>query len=240
MNRLEPHAVLADDPIEAVGSASPALASPSSACSLFGPLHYEKNYAYPLIVWLHGPGSDETELSRVMAGLSLRNYVGVAPRGTRLMPPGPNGQRGYTWLHRAADVALAESRVWECISLAQHRYNIHPDRIFLAGFDAGGTIAFRLGMMHPERFAGVLSLCGPFPRHGTPLGRLSEARRLPLFVACGRQSQRYAEEHVCGDLRLFHCAGLDITLRQYPGGQRLCREMLADANRWIMDLVTRG
>ncbi len=35
-------------------------------------------------------------------------------------------------------------------------------------------------------------------------------------------------------------AGLDITLRQYPGGQRLCREMLADANRWIMDLVTGG
>ncbi len=238
MNRLEPHAVLADDPTEEVGSAAPVLASPSSGCSLFGPLHYEKNYAYPLIVWLHSPGSDETELRRVMAGLSLRNYVGVAPRGTRVLAPSPAGQRGYTWLHREADVALAQTRVWDCITLARTRYHIHPERIFLAGFDAGGTIAFRLGMMHPEQFAGVLSLCGPFPRCGTPLGRLPEARRLPLFVACGRQSQRYAEEHVCDDLRLFHCAGLDITLRQYPCGQRLSRDMLADANRWIMELVT--
>ena len=238
MNRIEPQAVLADMALLPEADAAPALSPPSSACALFGPQHYEPNYAYPLVVWFHSPGQDETELNRAMLGLSLRNYVGVAPRGTRLAPS-TSRRAGYTWPSSEADLTLAESRVLDCLAMATSRYHIHPDRIFLAGFDAGGTMAYRLGMLDPTRFAGVLSLCGPFPRSGTPLGRLPEARQLPLFVACGRGSNRYDEESACRDLRLFHSAGLDITLRQYPGGQELCTEMLADANRWMMDLVTR-
>ncbi len=237
MNRLEPQALLADIVPDEVVSPEPVLASLSSACALFGPQHYEPNYAYPLVVWLHSPGQDETELNRVMLGLSLRNYVGVAPRGTRLQSHS-SSQPGYTWPSGEADLTLAESRVLDCLALAQNRYHIHPQRIFLAGFDAGGTMAFRLAMLNPQQFAGVLSLCGPFPKHGTPLGRFPEARQLPLFVACGRESLRYDEMNACRDLRLFHCAGLDITLRQYPGGHQLCSDMLADANRWMMELVT--
>ena len=46
------------------------------------PLHYERNYAYPLVVWLHGPGGDERQVTRVMPLVSSRNYAAVGPRGT--------------------------------------------------------------------------------------------------------------------------------------------------------------
>ena len=49
--------------------------------SVFMPLHYEKNYAYPLIVWLHANGHNERQLAQIMQLVSMRNYVGVAPRG---------------------------------------------------------------------------------------------------------------------------------------------------------------
>ena len=47
--------------------------------SFFVPLHYEPNYAYPLVVWLHGPGDGHRQLKQVMPHISLRNYVAVAP-----------------------------------------------------------------------------------------------------------------------------------------------------------------
>src|SRR4051794_5650794 len=50
--------------------------------ALFTPLHYERNYAYPLIVWLHGPGDDERQLKRIMPLVSMRNYGAAGPRGT--------------------------------------------------------------------------------------------------------------------------------------------------------------
>ena len=44
----------------------------------FAPMHYEPNYAYPLLVWLHGYASNEHELRQVMPQVSMRNYVAVA------------------------------------------------------------------------------------------------------------------------------------------------------------------
>jgi phospholipase/carboxylesterase len=68
--------------------------------------------------------------------------------------------------------------------------------------------------------------------------RLADARRVPLFVASGRDSQKYPPEQVCDNLRLFHVAGMDVALRQYPCGHELMPLMLADMDRWIMEQVT--
>ena len=47
-------------------------------CNLFVPMHYEPNYSYPLIVWLHGDGRDQNEMLKYMPSVSTRNYVALA------------------------------------------------------------------------------------------------------------------------------------------------------------------
>ncbi len=89
--------------------------------------------------------------------------------------------------------------------------------------------------------AGSLACCrwgGEFPVGGAPLSRLPEARRVPVFLACGRKSDRYPSAIVCDNLKLLHSAGMDLTLRQYPGGDQISPGMLGDMDRWIMDIVT--
>jgi phospholipase/carboxylesterase len=49
--------------------------------SRFVPHRYEPNYAYPLLVLLHGRGGDEDQMVRSMPALSWRNYVAVGLRG---------------------------------------------------------------------------------------------------------------------------------------------------------------
>jgi phospholipase/carboxylesterase len=208
-----------------------------SPCAFFAPLHYEANYAYPLLVWLHGPSDDEGQLKRIMPLVSIRNYVGVSLRGSLRMEK-QDGRRGYGWSQTRGDVALAEQRLFEAVELARRRYNIAPERVFLAGFDCGGTMAFRLAMNHPSRFRGVLSLCGGFPTGRRPLWRLAEARRLPLFLATGRDSAKYKEADACEDLKLIHSAGMSISLRQYPCGHQITSLMLSDMDRWMMEQIT--
>lgn len=207
--------------------------------ALFAPMHYEPNYAYPLLVWLHGPGDDESQLKRMMPLVSMRNYVAVAPRGTR-RDDRLSGKTGYGWSQTVADWSMAEQRTFDAIEMALARFHVSPRRVFLAGYDCGGTMAFRLAMDHPDRFAGVLSLCGPFPGTGMPLRRVSEARRVPLFLACGRDSQSYPTADVCDHLRLFHSAGMNVSLRQYPCGHEIVPAMLADMDRWMMEQIAAG
>jgi phospholipase/carboxylesterase len=204
--------------------------------SLFSPLHYEPGYAYPLLVWLHGSGCDERQLLRIMPLVSMRNYTAVAPRGVVISAAAENPR--YGWSHDEEDLQQAEQRIFDSIEIAFRRFNVDPRRVFLAGFDTGGTMAFRMAMNHPYKFAGVLSLGGCLPTGGAPLSRLPEARQLAIFLAAGRRSTVYGEQQVCDDLRLLHTAGMSITLRLYPCGHELSPQMLADIDHWIIELIT--
>ena len=225
------------DPSLEVHTASCSVGSLDFPHALFAPLHYTPGYAYPLIVWLHGRGSDERQLQRIMPLVSMQNFVAVVPRGIHWIEAEGAPREGYGWLQSDDHIRQAEQRVFDSLEAAARKYHIEPRRIFLSGFDVGGTMALRLAMSHPDRFAGVVSLCGAFPAGGTPFGNLIAARRLGIFLASGRASGDYPAAQVCEDLRLLHTAGLSITLRQYPCGQELMPQMLADVNRWIMEQI---
>ena len=214
--------------------------SPDSTHALFAPLHYESGYAYPLIVWLHGQGSDERQLMRVMPLVSMRNFVAIAPRGVRIAGEGGARRDSFGWQQSEDHIRQAEEAIFGSLETVRTKLHLNPRQVFLAGFDAGGTMAFRVAMNHPSRFSGVLSLCGPFPSTGTPLRHLVEARKVSALLAVGRDSTQYPPASVCEDLRLFHTAGLSITLRQYPCGHELARQMLVDMNRWIVEQITSG
>jgi len=202
--------------------------------ALFTPIHYEPGYAYPLLVWLHGGGDSEQQLRRVMPSVSMRNYIAVAPRGTMIER---RGQRisGYHWQQTLAGIEECEDQVAACIQLAVDNYNIHPRRIFLAGYGCGGTMAMRLALSQPERFAGAASLLGPLPTNHRPLARINQLRGLPFFLAGAAESESYPETQLCLDLHMFHAAGMSLTLRQYPAEYGLTPLMLADLNRWLME-----
>jgi phospholipase/carboxylesterase len=139
---------------------------------------------------------------------------------------------------RGAAVAEAEHRVFEAIDAVERRYHVARRRIFLAGADAGGTVALRIALTYPDRFAGALSFGGPFPAGGTPLVRLDEARKLPLFIACDGDAGNFDSAQLDAQIRLFYTACMQVMLRSYPPRSHLGRQMLADADRWMMELVT--
>lgn len=217
-----------------VDSAVSSSGSGDFAHALFAPIHYESGYAYPLVIWLHGNGMDERQLQRVMPLVSMRNYVGIAPRGLALAGETPQ----YGWSQSEDHIQAAEQRTFDCLELASRKCHVAAQRVFLVGFDQGGTMAMRIALNHPGRFAGVVSLCGAFPTGHNPFGNLVAARRLGVFLATGRGSEQYPAAQVCEDLRLLHTAGLSTTLRQYPCGHELMPQMLADVDRWIIEQIT--
>src|SRR5262249_32618545 len=139
----------------------------------FAPLHYEQNYAYPLLVWLHGGGDSEKQLRRIMPLVSMRNYVAVAPRGTLEVPHRAGSGSGFQWSQTSQHIAQAEEGIGAAIAETCEKFNIRTDRIFIGGYESGGTMAFRIAAENPNQYAGVLSLCGPFPTQGAPLAKLN-------------------------------------------------------------------
>ena len=205
----------------------------------FMPLHYETNYAYPLLIWLHGPNGSEKEIKQVMPHISVQNYVGVSPRGiVQDTVVTTAGAPTYTWDLTPQCIEYAVEHVLQCITSAKHKFNIAQDRVFLAGYDVGGTMALRLALSLPECFAGVISIGGRLPDSNRPLAGVQRARSLPLMIAHSRDSDVYPTHEVCNDLRLLHSAGMSVTLRQYPCEQEVTTQMLMDVNAWVMEQVS--
>lgn len=204
------------------------------AYQLLAPVHYEPNYAYPLLIWLHSAGDDQRQLRRVMPHVSLRNYVAVGPRGVVTEACGYS----YCWTQELASPEAASRRMHESINVARAQYNVNPQRIFLAGMNDGGTMALRLALSEPELFAGVVSIGGAFPQNCAALSRLNSARDLPLLIMRGLDSADYPEAQMCDEIRLFHAARLQVHLRQYHCGDELIEPMLRDLDSWLMERVT--
>ena len=202
--------------------------------ALFAPLHYERGYAYPLLIWLHDDGGSERELARLMPHVSVRNYVAAAARGVDVS----SGRRGYSWDNAPESACEAAERVSECIDAAKRRFNVHGARVFIAGQGAGGTMALRLALRFPEWFAGAASIGGAMPRGDSPLNRVKAARGLPILLASCRDSEVYPQARVVDDLRLLHSGGFSLALRQYPGEDDLTTGMLSDMDRWLMERIS--
>ncbi|MBI9093016.1 MAG: right-handed parallel beta-helix repeat-containing protein [Desulfobacterium sp.] len=57
-------------------------------------------------------------------------------------------------------VPYTENRILHALGVAQDRYNIDPNRIYLRGGSMGGTGSMSLGLKHPEVFASVTATVG--------------------------------------------------------------------------------
>lgn len=207
---------------------------PQPIC-LMAPEGYEPNYAYPLFVWLHAPQGTEREVWGVMRSLSTRNYVAVGVRGPIHL------ETGYDWgdceAESASTTEMAVDRVFHAVDRAVQQYNIREHRIFIAGFHRGGTMAARLALMYPERFAGAISVNGPLPEGNTLLRYWHSARGVKLLACMGRNSTDYSPRMLCEQLPLVHTAGLSLDVRQYPAENELTTIMLSDMNAWMMEQV---
>jgi pimeloyl-ACP methyl ester carboxylesterase len=112
------------------------------------PPEYKHNRNYPVLFVLGHTGDKPAEFMEKWSELATAyGFMLVAPDwdegGTR---------RGYT------HTAMEQAAVTEVLRDLQRRFNVDTDRVFLAGFGQGGTMAFDVGLSHPDLFAGVVTM----------------------------------------------------------------------------------
>jgi phospholipase/carboxylesterase len=204
--------------------------------SFFLPLHYEPNYRYPLIVWLHSDGFNENQVDHVMPYVSVRNYIAAGVRAIRAADS--MGHR-FDWHDSPAAIAAAEEAVAQTAFEAAQKFSVHPCRIILAGYRSGGTMALRIALRDPQRFAAVVSLGGAMPEGPHLLSNLSQlrARRMPMLWSWATAGPRFDSDRLSRDVRLAMMMQASVEIRQYPAEDEMDTVTLSDLNDWIMRRV---
>jgi phospholipase/carboxylesterase len=203
----------------------------------FLPVGYEPNYPYPLLVFLHGHGGSEEQVLRLAPRLSRRNYICIALRGPHPLGCRPDGRPCWTWGPEDQDDPLVEEYIFRAVEQTRRYVHVHSERVYLAGFREGAQLAYRLGLLFPERFAGIISLNGTMPRRGGPLLRLPDVRKLRVLIGHGLANAVVPLSMARQDYRLFYTAGLQVRMHTYPATHRIHPDMLRDVDRWVQEHI---
>jgi phospholipase/carboxylesterase len=199
----------------------------------FLPTGYEPRYPYPLLVFFHGQGGNEEQILRLAPKLSRRNYICISLRGPVALRNRAGQRLGFSWGNGSQDI-LIEDYMLRAVELTRRTYHVHSERVYLAGFGTGASLAYRLGLTFPEKLAGVISLNGHMPGVRRPLFRLPAVRSLRVFIGHGIANAVVPLSLARADYRLFYAAGLGVEMHTYPTTHRLHPDMLRDVNRWII------
>lgn len=128
-----------------------------------------------VIIFFHGYGSSGASMARHVGGLlapHLQTAKLYCPDGPELLGTDQDGNRYHSWFDvsdvldnpdsdtvapRARQAALAaQSYIDDVI----RREGISEDRVIIAGFSQGGTMAFYSGLLRASEVAGVYCLSG--------------------------------------------------------------------------------
>lgn len=124
------------------------------------------------IIWLHGLGADGNDFVSIVEALELPENHGIR----FLFPHAPvrpvtlnGGMRMRAWYDIVGigeefaedDSGILESQVF-INSFIEHEIDkgIAPERIILAGFSQGGSLALHTGLRYRQTLAGILCLSG--------------------------------------------------------------------------------
>ena len=217
---------------EAADSVLTRVAAAGKSLSLFIPEHYEPRYAYPLIVWLNAHAAGEPELSKIMPLVSTRNSFGLAVTAPPLGDDLPGDGRCD-----AEQLSTLAGELAAAVRLIGRSYNVHTERVYLAGFESGGTAALQLVLHRPEWFAGAALLAGRLPAVGDLRGRIDRVRGKRVLMTVGVRDTVCAPKSVLQSARLLHTAGADVSLKVCDAGHEVTPKMLSHLNGWLMDGV---
>ena len=214
--------------------ASDVLVSPPRPIRTYLPEHYERKYAYPLVVFFHEEGANEESALQLAPQVSDRNFIAIALRGTQALATGEGGLPGFGWDNTETDDL--EEYVVRAVEETRRRYHVHSERIYFAGVGEGTLAAYRAGFRLANRIAGIAALNGPFPtpERKMPLFRMDDLRRLRIFIGHG-----IANTHIpCGLAekahKLMYAARANVPFRTYGTNRSIHPDMLRDVNRWII------
>lgn len=159
---------------------------------------------WPLIVFLHGSGERGADVDLVRTqGLPRRLDEGLALPAVVVSPQCPAGQ---VW-------AQQYPAVMALVDALHERVGIDPDRVVLTGLSLGGAGVVHLAATHPERFAALAPICGPWTWYYVT----ADMARLPLWAFHGEDDAVVSVEDSRKLVAAVRALGGDARLTTYPG-----------------------
>jgi poly(3-hydroxybutyrate) depolymerase len=181
------------------------------------PPNFNSRKKYPLVIMLHGAGSNHRLALRRVFGYS--NAAGETDvEASRYFPkwtdvefivasPLARGTMGYQ--------GITEKDVYDVLADVKSRFNIDEDRIYLTGLSMGGGGTLWIGLTRPDIWAALAPVC-PAPPRGTE-DFLPNSLNLPMHFFHGDADKAVPVSVSREWVEKLKANGTKTEYKEYPG-----------------------
>jgi len=191
----------------------------------------------PMIILLHGVGSNENDLFGLSPYLDKRFLV-ISARGPVTVMPG-----GYGWYHvdflpgrmeiNAAEEAESRQTLIGFIDEAVTAYGADPQQVYLMGFSQGAIMSYGIMLTAPSKIAGVIAMSGRLLDEARPTQKPQGLEGFLIIVAHGEYDNvipiRYAREAK----EYLQTLPVAMTYHEYPMAHEVSEQSLRDIVAWL-------
>ncbi len=193
----------------------------------------------PLLILLHGRGTDENDLLGLASYLDERLHI-VSARAPFQFQWGP----GYAW-YDIEEVGKPDvekfPRSRDLIvnlidSLRQKKAGIGK-RTFLLGFSMGAVMAYAVALSHPEKVNGVIVHSGYIAEGDNTGYRWEEAKSVEFFIAHGKADPVIPVQFGQRADELMKQHAMNYTYKEYPFAHQISEESLHAFSGWLKQRI---
>ncbi|MEQ9262114.1 MAG: alpha/beta hydrolase-fold protein [Owenweeksia sp.] len=200
----------------------------------------QSNEKPPLLIMLHGFGSNEQDLFS-MAPMLNQKFLIVSARAPHQLPWG-----GFAWYEinfeqlgegKMSNIPQAKEsvkRIETFVKEVQEAYGGDPENTWLMGFSQGCILSYAVAMRSPMNFKGVLALSGYILKEITPdQFNPAELQELVFFVSHGIQDDVLPVEWARQSVKILEKLNVEHQYCEYPMGHGVIPECFEDIKKWL-------
>jgi phospholipase/carboxylesterase len=195
--------------------------------------------AHPLLLLLHGYGSNEEDLFSFAQELPEEYYVVSARAPYDLM------YGSYAWY--AINFDADENKFSDTVQAQQSRdliavfidellekYPIDAKSVTLVGFSQGAILSYAIGLSYPQKIARIAAFSGYFNAEiAVPNFEQKEVSKLAIFASHGTVDQVVPFEWGQKAKQLLSGYGVLVDFHSYPIGHGISPQNFFDFKNWL-------
>ncbi len=196
----------------------------------------------PLLVLLHGYGSNEADLFSFAEALP-KEYLIISAQA-----PYGMGFGQYAWYAidfdakngKFSDIPQAiasRDKIMNFITSLKEKHTFDSKQVTLLGFSQGAILSYSLALTYPEKIKQVIALSG---YHNEAISKKpikwELAKTIPFFSSHGTVDQVLPVSKARETVALFKEKACDISYHEYPNlGHGVSPENFEDLKEWLVE-----
>jgi len=192
----------------------------------------------PLILMLHGYGSDEKDLF-AFADYLPEKYTVISVRA-----PYPIQPIGYAWYainfdanaNKFSDTQQgidSREKIKNFINEAIEAYHINKNEITLFGFSQGTILSFATALTYPHLAKNIIGLSGYIDKNMIDLGDENALKSLKVFSSHGSVDQVIPVDWARKTPDILNSYGIECQFKEFPIGHGVNQENFEAVLDWL-------